>query len=88
MTIRERRSRVDMKAQRDLMKFERVAGGMMLSDPLGLDAIVEKHHGTEAVLDLFQLDLLGVPILDEDGVAVRRQFDEEDREEDHEFEGE
>lgn len=57
---------------------------MMESDPLGLDEIVAKHHGDDAMLDLFVTDMFGVPMLDDDGVAIRRdepQFQGE-REED------
>lgn len=56
-----------------LRHFEGVAIGILRADPLGLLDVVEKHHGAEAVLELFETDFFGTPRLDDDGVAIWRE---------------
>lgn len=55
-------------------RAEAEAFGIMRADPLGLLSIAEKHHGSDGVLELFQESFGGGVQLDDYGVAVYREF--------------
>lgn len=60
-----------------LNHVHRVAQAIARTDPLDLFRVAEKHHGPIEPEDFFITGFDGVPVLDESGNVMPRNFDDE-----------